>query len=76
MVAIQRSQLANAEARGEVGPAADSDNALYLISILMSGILSQAMANEPDLAWGEGRFTTLFPGLMALFTAAYPPPRG
>ena len=76
MVAIQRAQLANAVARGEVGPAADSDNALYLISILMSGTLSQAMANEPDLAWGEGRFTTLFPELMALFTAAYPPSRG
>jgi AcrR family transcriptional regulator len=76
MVAIQRAQLANAVARGEVGPAADSDEAVYLISTLITGVLSQAMANEPDLAWGEGRFTTLFPKLMALFTAAYPPPAG
>jgi len=74
MVAIQRVQLANAVARGEVGPGADSDEAMYLISVLITGVLSQAMANEPDLAWGEGRFTPAFPKLMSLFTAAYPPP--
>lgn len=73
MVAIQRVQLANAVARGEVGPEADSDEAMYLISMLVTGVLSQAMANEPDLAWGEGRFTPVFPKLMSLFTAAYPP---
>ena len=74
MVAIQRVQLANAVARGEVGPGADSDEAIYLISTLITGVVSQAMANEPDLAWGEGRFTPVLPRLMALFTAAYPPP--
>ena len=74
MVAIQRAQLANAVARGEVGPEADSDEAMYLISTLITGVLSQAMANEPDLAWGEGRFTPVFPKLISLFAAAYPPP--
>jgi AcrR family transcriptional regulator len=73
MVAIQRVQLAHAVARAEVGPEADSDEAMYLISTLITGVLSQAMANEPDLAWGEGRFTPMFPKLMSLFTAAYPP---
>jgi len=76
MVAIQRAQLANAVAMGELGPAADSDEALYLLSTLITGVLSQAMANEPDLAWGKGRFTPLFPKLMTLFTAAYPSPAG
>jgi len=74
MVAIQRAQLADAVAMGQVGPAADSDEAVYLLSTLITGVLSQAMANEPELAWGEGRFTPVFPKLMALFTAAYPPP--
>jgi hypothetical protein len=32
------------------------------------------MANDPDLAWGEGRFTPVFPKLMTLFAGAYPPP--
>ena len=30
------------------------------------------MANEPELPWGEGRFTPAFPRLMELFAAAYP----
>jgi AcrR family transcriptional regulator len=74
MVAIQRAQLTNAVAKGEVGPEADSDEAIYLISTLITGVLSQSMANEPDLAWGEGRFTPVLPKLMSLFAAAYPPP--
>jgi AcrR family transcriptional regulator len=73
MVAIQRVQLGNAVARGEVGPEADSDEAMYLISTLITGVVSQAIANEPDLPWGEGRFTPVFPKLMTLFVAAYPP---
>ena len=73
MVAAQRAELSRAVANGEVGPAADSDEAVYLLSILITGVLSQAMANEPDLAWGEGRFTPAFPKVMELFCAAYPP---
>jgi AcrR family transcriptional regulator len=76
MVAIQRAQLANAVARGEIGPEGDSDEAMYLISTLIAGVGSQAMANEPELEWGEGRFSPLFPTLMKLFVAAYPPPAG
>ena len=38
-----------------------SDEAIYLVSIMIAGTLSQAMANEPDLPWGEGRFSPLFP---------------
>ena len=32
-----------------------------MASIMIAGTLSQAMANEPDLPWGEGRFSPLFP---------------
>jgi AcrR family transcriptional regulator len=32
----------------------------------------QAIANEPGLPWGQGRFTPLFPKLMRLLAAAYP----
>ena len=58
---MQRIQLANAVAMGQVGAAADSDEALYLLSMLITGVMSQAMANEPDVAWGEGRFTPCSP---------------
>src|ERR1700733_9490192 len=46
----------------------------HLVSTLIVGVLSQAMANEPDLEWGKGRFTSIFPKLMRLFAAAYPMP--
>jgi AcrR family transcriptional regulator len=74
MVVLQRAALADAVSAGQLGPEADSDNAVYLVSTLITGVLSQAMANEPNLEWGQGRFTPLFPKLMQLLVAAYPPP--
>src|ERR1700693_4799275 len=53
MVALQRGALA------------DSDEAVYLVSTMITGVLSQAIANEPDLPWGQGRFTPLFPKLIS-----------
>jgi AcrR family transcriptional regulator len=73
MIALIRDQLVRAVAAGQLGPAADSDEAVALISILTAGTLSQAMANEPQLGWGESRFSALFPTLIGLLPAAYPP---
>ncbi len=74
MVALQRAAMADAVAAGQLGPGADSDEAVYLVSTLIVGVLSQAMANEPDLEWGKGRFTSTFPKLMRLLVAAFPIP--
>jgi len=74
MIALQRAALAGAVAAGELGPGADSDEAVFLVSALITGVLSQAFANEPGLAWGQGRFTPLFPKLMRLLAAVYPIP--
>jgi len=73
MVALERAAMVAAVAAGQLGPEADSDEAIYLVSTLITGVLSQAMANEPGLAWGQGRFTPQFPTLMKLLVAAYPP---
>ena len=72
MVELQRRALADAVAAGQLGPAANEEGAIYLVSTLIVGVLSQAFANEPDLAWGEGRFTSTFPRLMRLLPAAFP----
>ena len=40
---------------------------------LISGALSQAFANEPDLPWGKGRFTPQFARAMGVLPALYPP---
>ncbi len=73
MVALQRSALADAVAAGQVGPEADSDDACYLLGILISGVVNQHLANEPELPWERGRFARQFPRLMRLFVAGYPP---
>ena len=74
MVELQRQALADAVAAGQLGPEADDEDAVYLVSTLIIGVLSQAFANEPDLPWGEGRFTSMFSRLMRLLPAAFPLP--
>ncbi len=72
MVELQRGALADAVANGQLGQGANEEGAIYLVSTLIVGVLSQAFANEPDLPWGEGRFTPLFTTLMRLLPAAFP----
>lgn len=74
MVDLQRGILHDAVAAGELGPDAERDDrALFVVSMLINGALTQAMANEPELPWGQGRFTPWFPRLMELLPAAFPP---
>jgi AcrR family transcriptional regulator len=73
MVELQRGTLADAVAKGQLGPTANEEGAIYLVSTIIVGVLSQAFANEPDLPWGEGRFTPIFSTLMRLLPAAFPP---
>ena len=73
MVELQRGALADAVTKGQLGSAANDEGAIYLVSTIIVGVLSQAFANEPDLPWGEGRFTSMFARLMRLLPAAFPP---
>ena len=75
MVAMQRQAFADAVRCRQLGPDADSDEAVYLVSTLITGVLSQAFANEPDLPWGEGRFTPAFPKLMWVLASGLPAAR-
>ncbi len=71
---LHRTALADAVVAGQLGPAADSDEAVWLISVMISGVLSQTFANEPDVGWGQGCFTPLFPTLMSTLPVLYPVP--
>jgi AcrR family transcriptional regulator len=73
MVQLQRQALADAAAAGQLGAGADSDEALLITSVIVSGVIGQAMANEPGLTWGEGRFSPLLPKLLGTLAALYPP---
>lgn len=72
MVDVQRAAVADAIAARQLG-ATSVDDVVFLVSMLISGALTQAMANEPELEWGQGRFTPLFPQLLELLPALYPP---
>jgi AcrR family transcriptional regulator len=71
MVALYRGALAEAVATDQLAPEADSDEALLIVSILVAGVMSQQMANEPHTDWDNGRYTQLFPQIMNLFFDAY-----
>jgi AcrR family transcriptional regulator len=68
----QRQAIADAVAARQLGPEA-LEEAGFMVAILIKGVLTQAMANEPNLEWGEGRYTPMFARLMKLLPAAYPP---
>jgi AcrR family transcriptional regulator len=73
MVGIQRRALADAVTSGQLGPGGASDDAIYLTSTLISGAISQTLANEPELPWGKGRFSRQLSTLPDILAAIYPP---
>jgi AcrR family transcriptional regulator len=72
IVKLQKQAISDAVAAGELGADANKE-AGYMVAILIKGVLTQAIANEPNAAWGKGRYTPMFPKLMALLPLAYPP---
>jgi len=73
MIQLQRDALAEAVAAGQLGLGADSDEAVYILSVFVSGVIGQAIANEPHLPWGTGRYTPLLPRLIDQLADIYPP---
>ena len=73
MIQMQSDALADAVAAGQLGAGAASEEAIHVLSIFISGTVGQAIANEPDLPWGTGRFTPLLARLIDLLADLYPP---
>jgi AcrR family transcriptional regulator len=59
--------------RGELHPDAASPEGEALLSVLVSGVTSQQLANQPSASFEQGRFTRLTPRVLELFRSAYPP---
>ena len=72
-VAEVRRLLQAAADRGELHPAAASEEGQALLSVLIAGVMSQQLANQPQASWDQGRFTRLTPRVLQLFQFAYPP---
>lgn len=71
-----RAQFAEAVRLGELPTDAVSEEALRLYTVVLGGIISQQMANEPAAAYDTGVFSSLTDAALDMFFARYPPPGG
>ncbi len=70
---LVREVFAEAVRLGQLGPAAASDDALRLYTVVLSGVISQQLANQPGVPFDEGAFSRLTDQALDLFLAAYSP---
>jgi len=68
-----RRHLREAVARDELSSAADTEEAHRLLTVVVSGIVSQQLANQPGVGFDEGRFTSLTDEVLQMFVHHYTP---
>ena len=73
MVRIQREALTGAVGAGQLCSTAHGDEVVFLASILITGALTRSSANQPELRWGKGWCTPLFPLVTGQLADSYPP---
>lgn len=66
-----RAVLAEAVRLGQLTPDADSDDAARLYTVLLSGLISQQLANQPGVDFESGAFTGLTDHALDLFLTRY-----
>jgi hypothetical protein len=72
-LAVLRGAFAEAVRLGQLSPAADSDDAVRLYTVVLSGLISQQLANQPGVPFAEGAFSRLTDTAIDLFLSAYTP---
>lgn len=70
---VARHHLRLAADRGELSASAASDEGHRLLTVLVSGVVSQQMANQPGASYDEGLFTGLTDEVLDLFVTRYSP---
>jgi AcrR family transcriptional regulator len=68
-----RAVFAEAVRLGQLRPEAGSEAAFRLWTVVLSGLMSQQMANEPGVPFDEGRFSRLTDAAIEMFLSAYRP---
>lgn len=71
-----RANLAEAVRAGQLHPSADSDEAVRVLTVLISGLITQQMANQPGADVETGLFTALTDDMVDMFLAHYDPRGG
>jgi AcrR family transcriptional regulator len=72
-MALVREVFAEAVRLGQLVPAADGDDALRLYTVVLSGVISQQLANQPGVPFDDGAFSRLTTHALDLFLSAYSP---
>jgi AcrR family transcriptional regulator len=70
---LVRHVFAEAVRLGQLGPSAADDDAIRLFTVLISGLISQQLANQPGVGFDEGAFSRLSGDAFDLFLSAYRP---
>ncbi len=76
LLAMVRTELATAVHSGQLGPAAATDDTLRLFTVVLSGVISQQLANEPGADFATGHFSRLVDEALDMFFARYAPAGG
>ena len=71
---LLRQALAAAVVRGELGAGAAAEPGVRLLTVLISGLVSQQMANDPAGRFDTGLFAGLTDTALAMFAAHHPAP--
>jgi AcrR family transcriptional regulator len=73
LVRRTREDLAVAVRSGDLARAADSDEAMRLLTSITAGLCSQQLANQPGVSFEEGVFTSLIDEALEMFVQYYAP---
>lgn len=73
---ILRTALQAAVHAGQLAPAAAGEEGMALYTALMSGVISQQLANEPSAQVDQGRFSRLTRSAVDMFFRFYAPEEG
>ena len=68
-----RAEMAEAVRVGQLAAAAGTEDALMLYTIVMSGVITQQLANEPGATYEDGVFSRLTETAIDQFFSAYRP---
>lgn len=77
MLADARTVFASLRDRGLFRAGTDVDLLLRTWTVLVSGVMTQQLANAPDASFDDGAFTATMPDLVSMFLTQYgtPPPK-
>ncbi len=71
-----RTNLRTSVAQGRLAPEAATDRGVDLLTTLISGVISQQIANEPQVTADGGRFTSLTVDVLDMFLGYFAPRKG